>query len=133
MAKIKGCVVKVKVDGTVIGGQRGATLNRSAETMDETSKDSAGWKENGIGYKEWGVDCDGLLIESNAGYDALEDAFENDTPVELDITEPSGKKYTGSAFVTDFPVEYPYDDYSTYSMSFVGTGALTRTAAPAGE
>ena len=131
MAKIKGCKVKVKAGTLFIGGQRGATLNRSAETMDETSKDSDGWKENGVGYKEWGVDCDGLLIESNEGYEALEDAFENGTAIELDITEPSGKKYTGSAFVTDFPVEYPYDDYSTYSMSFVGTGALTRTAAPA--
>ena len=129
MAKIKGVTVKVKAGGSFIGGQRGATLNRSAETIDETSKDSNGWKENDIGFKEWSVDCDGLLIEDDTAYAALESAWESGTAVALDITEPNGKAYTGSAFVTDFPVEYPYDDESTYSVTFSGTGALTVTPA----
>ncbi len=131
MGKIKGVDVKVKIGTAFVGGQRGATLNRSSETIDETTKDSAGWKENGAGFKEWGVDCDGLIPVDDTAYEALEDAFENGTPVELEVAEPNGKKYNGSALITDFPLEYPYDDDATYSMTFAGTGALTKTAAPA--
>ena len=62
---ISGVKVKVYIKdatGKVLGGQRGATLNRSAETMDATTKDGAGWQENVAGLKSWGIDCDGVFV-----------------------------------------------------------------------
>ena len=129
MAKIKGIDVLVKVGANAIGGQRGATLNRSGEAIDATTKDSAGWKENLAGLKEWSVDCDGLLVVDDTAYDALETAFMASEAVTIEIAMPSGKKYSGSALVTDFPIEAPYDDSVTYSVSFIGTGALIVTPA----
>ena len=129
MSKVKGVDVQVKVGSNFVAGERNATLNRSAETIDVTTKDSEGWKENEASFKEWGVDSDGLMIENDTAFEALETAFENGEAVALEIALPSGKKYSGNAIITDFPLEAPYDDEMTYSVSFVGTGALTITAA----
>lgn len=111
-----------------IAAQRGATLNRSAETLDVTSKDSEGWKENLAGLKEWSIDADGLLIESDAGFKALEDAFMDSEKIKIQLQTASGNKYEGDAIITDFPIEAPYDDVATYSLSFTGAGKLAKIA-----
>ena len=117
----------VKIGDKVLGGQKGASLSRSSETIDTTTKASDGWKESIASFKEWSVDSDGLLMESDEAYDALETAWEEGTPVEIEYAIEGGKKYSGKALITDFPVESPYDDTATYSVSFIGTGALTKT------
>jgi len=129
VAKIKGIDVLVKIGASAVGGQRGATLNRSGETIDTTTKDSEGWKENEAGLKEWGIDCDGLVVVDDTAYAALEAAFMASTEVTAEVAMPSGKKYSGTGIITDFPIEAPYDDEVTYSVSIVGNGALTQTEA----
>ena len=42
MGKKKGVDILVSIGNNVLGGQRNATLNRSSESMDSTSKDSEG-------------------------------------------------------------------------------------------
>lgn len=132
MAKEKGLDIIVSVNaGTVaepnwktIGGQRNATLNRSAEVIDLTDKSSDGWKENAASFKEWSVDCDGLYVISDAAWTALESAYENGEEVDIQLAKTSGLSYGGTAIISDFPVEVPYDDAMTYSISFTGTSAL---------
>ncbi len=127
------CFVKVMdlsdpTNPKVLAGQRNATLNRSAETLDATSKDTAGyWKENLQGFKEWSVDCDGVLVESDTALGALEDRFLNSENVNVVIELASGTTYQGNAVITDFPIEMPYDDLVTYSLSLTGSGALTKS------
>lgn len=137
MTKMQGmkCLVKI-VDSTtpeapkVLAGQRNATLNRSAETLDATSKDTTGyWKENLQGFKEWSVDCDGVLVESDAAYEILETKFLNSENVDVVIEMGSGTTYKGNAVITDFPIDMPYDDLVTYSLSLMGSGSLTKTPA----
>lgn len=111
---------------TVVGGQRGATLGRSAETFDATSKDSDGWKEFEAGLKEWSIEADGLLIETDEGYQALEEAYLNSEKVMVQIASTTGAKYSGLAVVTDLPIEAPYDDLATYSCTLTGTGTLNK-------
>jgi len=132
MAKEKGLDILVSLNtGThavpvwvVLGGQRGATLNRSGEVIDMTDKNSAGWKENAAGFKEWSVDCDGFYVTTDTAFTALETAYENGTQVEIKVAKTAGISYIGYAIITDFPVELPYDDAMTYSISFTGTTAL---------
>lgn len=138
MAKMQGMKCKVYiVDNTdplnpvetVLAGQRNATLNRSAETIDATSKDTEGyWKENLQGFKEWSIDCDGALVESDAAYAKLEEKFLNSENVDVKIIMGSGTEYSGNAVLTDFPLDMPYDDLVTYSLSLTGSGALTKVA-----
>ncbi|PER08882.1 phage major tail protein, TP901-1 family [Bacillus cereus] len=111
--------------GKLLAGQRNATLSRSAETVDATSKDTSGfWKENLAGFKEWSIDCDGAFIESDTAYGLLETAFINSNNVTVYIELPSGTKYKGETTITDFSLEFPYDDLVTYSISLQGSGAL---------
>lgn len=111
-----------------IAAQRGATLNRSAETLDITSKATEGWKESLAGLKEWSIDADGLLVESDEGFKALEDAFMDSEKIKIQLQTASGNKYEGDAIITDFPIEAPYDDVATYSLSFTGAGKLAKIA-----
>ncbi|MCX2828364.1 phage major tail protein, TP901-1 family [Bacillus pseudomycoides] len=129
MAKITGmnCKLYIKdaTTGKLLAGQRNATLNRSAESIDATSKDTAGfWKESLQGFKEWSVDADGAFVESDEAYGLLEQAFIDSTNVVVYLQLPSGTKYEGSCTITDFRLEMPYDDLVTYSISLQGSGAL---------
>ena len=111
---------------TVVAGQRGAELSRSADTFDSTSKDSEGWKDNEAGLKEWSIETDGLLIEDDEGYQALEEAFMNSEKVKVQFASKTGAKYSGMAVVTSFPISAPYDDLVTYTCSLTGAGKLTK-------
>lgn len=122
----KGVDFIVKVGTNVLGGQRGATLNRTADTIDTTTKASNEWRESEASIKEWGIDADGLLVEDDVAYLALEAAYMAGTKVNIELETAAGNKYSGQAIITDFPVEAPYDDAATYSVSFMGTGPLAK-------
>lgn len=111
---------------TKIGGQRGATLNRSAETLDVTSKDSKGFKEFVPSFKEWSVEAEGLFIDGDTGFKALEKSYMDGTTLLVQMSTPSGDKYKGLAIITDLPLEAPYDDMATYSVTLQGSGELTK-------
>ena len=121
-------LIGITVDGQkkVLGGQRACTLNRSSDTIDVTNKDSEGWQENLSGLKNWGIDTDGLIVENNEAYDHLEECFMESKEVDVYLTTPMGKKYTGKAIITDFPLEAPYDDAATYSVTITGSGKLEK-------
>lgn len=133
MAKISGMKVKVFIghpgSSKVLAGQQGATLNRSADTIDSTSKDSDGfWKESIAGWKEWSIDCDGAFVESDEAYTQLEDAYMASENLPVYIEFPSGTRYAGEVTITDFPIEMPFDDLVKYSLSLQGSGALAKSA-----
>jgi TP901-1 family phage major tail protein len=104
-------------------------LSRGADTFDSTSKDSDGWLQNEVGFKNWELSSEGLLVETDAGYTALEDAFMNDEKVKVQMVTAGGNKYEGFAIITDFPVDAPYDDLATYSITLLGDGALSKVTA----
>lgn len=124
METVKGIDFIVEVNGVQVGGQQGATLNRSKEVIEATTKDSNGWKESVAGLKEWGIDADGLIVIDDAGYAALEDSFMNDTKLTVALVTPSGTRYQGEVIVTDFPLEAGFEDMATYSVTLEGSGEL---------
>lgn len=110
-----------------ISGQKGLTINRSADSIEVTSKDTkGGWKSKIAGMKEWSVDNDGFYIPSHDSHKALGTAFQNSDPVCIKIVNGKTKKsmFGGLAYVTDYSLEAPYDDGITYSISLEGNGAL---------
>lgn len=117
---------------TTVGGQKGASLSRSSESIDITSKSSNGWSELLAGNKSWSVDCDGFVALGDAGLEALITAFESKTALDIEIrvgayTDANGYSYNGKVIITDFPEEYAQDDAVTFSLSLQGASALTRT------
>lgn len=110
-----------------IAGQRSATLNRSADTLETTNKATGnGFKSFLPGFKEWSVDCDGILMTSDDSIAILEEAYMNGTTLVAQIgdTKDATYGYQGDVIVTDFTIEYPYDDAVTYSLTLQGSGAL---------
>jgi len=116
-------------DGTkllAISGQQGLTINRSAETIEVNSKSENGWKNSLAGLREWSIDNDGIWVASDDAHKALATAFKNGDPVCVKVYNGQTKTglFGGLAIVTDYPIEAPYDDAVTYSITLQGKGAL---------
>ena len=119
----RGLDIKISIGGQFLARQRCATLNRIAETIDITNKVSAGWKEMITSVKEWSIDCDGVFVAGDAALEQLETAFNNNTMVDVKVSDGTWG-YQGKAIITDFPIDAPYDDAATYSLTLQGTGEL---------
>lgn len=110
-----------------ISGQQGLTINRSADSIEITSKDTAGgWKSKIAGMKEWSIDNDGLYVANDQSHSVLSTAFQNSDPVCIKVVNGKTKTgmFGGLAVITDYPIEAPYDDAMTYSLTLEGMGAL---------
>lgn len=118
-------------DGTnllAISGQQGLTINRSKDSIEVNTKDTVGgWKSSIGGMKEWSIDNDGLYVPDSDSHKLLTKAFEEDQLVCLKVINAKAKKgmLGGLAIITDYPIEAPYDDAVTYSLTFQGVGKLT--------
>lgn len=118
-------------DLLAISGQQGLTINRSADSIVITSKDTqGGWKSYLAGMKEWSIDNDGLYVPSDQSHKILSQAFENGDPVCIKVVDGKRKvgMFGGLAVVTNYPIEAPHDDAVTYSITLSGMGALVDLA-----
>lgn len=119
-----------KADGSeilAIAGQRSLTINRNADTIEVTSKDTdGGWKSYISGMKEWSIDSDGVFVKNDASHDTLSAAFETGDPVCIKVYDNKNKvgMFGGLAVITEYPIEAPYDDSVTYTLTFSGNGPL---------
>ena len=132
--KVAGVDVLLKVkkqEGSyvVLGGQKGASLSRSAETIDVSDKTSGGWSEAIMGLKSWSVECDGFVTLGDEGLKLMHEAFDErkSLDIEIKVGDTTGYTYTGSVVITDFPEEFSYDSAVTYSLSLQGASPLVRT------
>ena len=125
MSAIKGLDVLIKVGSQVVGGQRNASLEMSAETIDTTVKTTGGWASKIPGIKSWTSSCDGIYFLNDAGLKAAQTAFMNGTSVQLDFSKGEDLVYSGQAVITSMSVEAGQEDVVSYTISFEGTGALT--------
>ena len=110
-----------------ISGQQGLTINRSADTIEISSKDTqGGWKSYLAGMKEWSIDNDGLFVPNDQSHSILSQAFNSGDPVCIKVVDGKRKvgMFGGLAVVTDYPIEAPYDDAVTYSITLSGMGEL---------
>ncbi|NLT36769.1 MAG: hypothetical protein GXX95_01225 [Methanomassiliicoccus sp.] len=133
---VSGCDIIIKANtGTVqsptwtdVGGQRGATLSEENEMIENTSKLSTGkMKEFKYGFGSWSVSADGVWIDDDAGYLALQSALRNKTNVQLEIYVEGTATLLGTALLKSRDLEGPYDDEATYKIEFQGTGVLDTT------
>ena len=125
MSAIKGLDVLIKVGSQVVGGQRNASLEMSAETIDTTVKTTGGWASKIPGIKSWTSSCDGVYFVDDAGLEAAQTAFMNGTAVSLEFSNSNGLSYSGQAVITSMSVEAGQEDIVSYTIAFEGTGALT--------
>ena len=109
----------------LVGGQRGGTLSRKADSIDASHKGSGGWKSTLQGLKEWSIDLDTLVMPNDEGLQVINQAFLDDQQINLKFEYPDKSYVTGWASITELSLEAPHDDVATYKGSLNGVGALS--------
>lgn len=132
--KVRGVDILIMVDidetGTTpewipAGGQRGATLSETSEALDATTKDSEpGAYEYEYGLYGWNISCEGLYVPDNLAYAYLGKAMRERRKVKVRVQEEGLPTQEGLALVSSRELDAPYEDMTTYSMEFQGTGFL---------
>ena len=109
----------------LIGGQRSASLSRSADEIDVSNKVSNGWKAVKAGLRKWSIDLGSLVILSDTGLAILENAFMAGAEINTKLLYPDGSYQTGWGSLTDFSLDTPYDGEATIKGTIGGNGALS--------
>ena len=134
MAKVKGLNIYLKVNtGTVgsptwtkVGGQKDATFERGAATIDTTDKDSGGDEEHLASTRNWSIGFDAFLIEDNAGFLEVEAAYNAGTLKQFQIITPAAT-YMGIASVESLSISATLGDVSVASFGLKGSAALAKS------
>ena len=123
----------------VVAFATSCSLEISMDEIDQTNKDSDGWKRIIGGLRSWSVSADALYQnEAESSKKAFTDFWDNienrsKVYVELTITgassADSNKYYHGDAYVTSLSVNGGTEDQSTFSVSLTGSGALAEADA----
>lgn len=110
---------------TLIGGQRGASLSRSADEIDVSNKTTSGWKATKAGLRSWSIDLDGLVLLTDNGLAALEYAYMSGQEVNVKLAYPDASYQSGWGSITDYSVETPQDGEATLKGTISGNGAIS--------
>ena len=114
---------------TLIGGQRGATLKRTNDTVDASHKTSGSWKLRLPGLKDWSISGDAVVIEDDAAVAKLEAAFDASEQVKVTFNTPDDAAvYTGMASIADLSIQTPHDGVATVAIELQGASPLVKTA-----
>lgn len=110
------------------------SLEVSLDEIDQTNKDSGGWKQIIGGLRSWSVSAEALYQnEAESSKKAFVDFWALlDTRSSVDIefsiaggsSADSNKYYAGKAFVTSLSVNGGTEDQATFSVTLTGTGEL---------
>jgi TP901-1 family phage major tail protein len=121
-------------DVEVIGGSTSCTFNVNQETIDITNKDSQGHKAFISGVNSWTIDCDAFYTDGSVGTETVRPstiftAMKNGYKIAVKFHTATGQtavqKWTGYGFITSLSVSGSVAEWSTYSISIQGSGALT--------
>ena len=107
------------------------SLSMNVDTIDISTKDSAGFRDLLGGQKSFSLSADGLMdFEAAAGDTDVQELFtqalaRTSVTFVFGIDDASLYNMSGSGFITSIEVSGGTEDAPTYSVSIEGTGALT--------
>lgn len=111
---------------TDLQGQRDCTLTRQTGTVDASHKKSLGWRKNLPHFRNWGVSGETLHIPDDPQYQALENAWNNKTQINVRLTDSGGNTYTGPVTVSDFSLQAPMEDMAITTLELEGSDVLVK-------
>ena len=119
-----GIDVVVMINNKPVAGQTNAKLNRMMSAIEITNKVTGDWKEYIAGLRNWKIPCDGLYVVDDESLNSLEDAFMNNTEIEVKLSL-NNKNYFGRALIIDYPLNSNYNAQFKYNLTLLGNGALS--------
>ena len=137
---VNGTDLLLKIGSTdsnevVVAFATSCSLEISMDEIDQTNKDSGGWKSIIGGTRSWSVSADALYQnEAESSKTAFTDFWGNldaRTEVFVEFTRSGtltsdNKYYHGKALVTSLSVNGGTEDQSTFSVTLTGTKVLTQ-------
>jgi|TARA_R110002153_G_scaffold207785_1_gene360521 TP901-1 family phage major tail protein len=129
MAVFNGTNLGVYVGSTIIAAATDCSLSLNMDTIDITTKDSAGYRELLAGLRSGSMSCNGLIDYQSSNTDTVDlvAAWTNRTALTLKFSnELTGdQSYTASGFLTSLEQSGGTEDTATYSASFELSGVVT--------
>lgn len=129
MAIMNGTKLAVYNTGTKFAHATDCSIEISMDTIDTTTKDSAGWRDLLPGLRQASINTSNLYEDSSTeGVDELWTAFLARTPLTLRFsTEVVGEeRFTGSFYLTSLSLTGGVEDAASYSATFELSGALIK-------
>ena len=137
---INGTEIKIYTAGTLVAYATSGSININHSLREITNKESAGWKEQMEGLRDWSIDLEGMYAWATPGGVAITGADElftsyihtRDSFTIIWGTEESGgqnNQYSGTAWLTSISMSGATEDSATYSASFSGSAAIAVAAA----
>ena len=126
---LNGTLAKIRVAGTTIAHLTSNSLTLDMSTRSASTKDSNGWKESLPGQKSFSGSAEGFFADdASYGFEDLYTVFINRTKVTVTLTtDVAGDiDYEGSCFITSLERTDGLEESSTFSVSFEGTGEITK-------
>tara|TARA_Y100001972_G_scaffold68898_1_gene84024 strand:+ start:660 stop:1097 length:438 start_codon:yes stop_codon:yes gene_type:complete len=128
-------LLKVGADGTeaIIAASTSCSLEVSMDEIDQTNKDSLGWKSIIGGTRSWSVSADALYQNEDVANTSFVDLWSyvnTRSKIFVEFTVEGGSAgddnvyYEGSGFITSLSVNGGTEDQSSFSVTITGSGAL---------
>lgn len=130
MAKFNATKLKILVGSTAITNLTECELTVDGETIDVTTKDSAGWKEVLAGMKSWSFSGSGILdFAAVEGPDEIFDDLVNGAlaTFRFSTATTGDSQFVGTGLYNNLGISAPLEDKVTFSFSIDGSGPLTRS------
>ena len=113
-------------------------LSVSKETIDTSNKMTGGWASSLSGRKGWTASSDCLLTKAAGlnSFDSLYEAMLSETPVSITVGKATSSYglesgwYSGKAHITALEMTAEQNGVASCTVTFTGTGALTKVVAP---
>jgi predicted secreted protein len=128
--KILGNAVLLKMDGTLLGAQRNASLDISSSEIDVSDKTSGGWDVFLVGNRSWEMSCEAIAVAGDEIQDAIITKTMEGETIQIIFEHGSAAVYSGSAVITSCSLSGDKGDVSTASFSLKGASALSKSSIP---
>lgn len=142
-APINGSALMIRISddgGTtwdIIGFAQSATLSRTTETRDITSKTTCGWRALGTAQRSWSLSGDGFVTYATVAGEVnpyqAHALWKNRTEIDVEFTvwdcdqaavNPGDPNYRGKGYITSLEETGGVEDNGTYSFTIEGNGEL---------
>jgi len=131
MAKIDGKLMVLQIEGVTIVGRTTGSINFSADMLDATTADSAGWKEFVAGEKNATISVGGLYDPAAA--EGVEEAIAylvagTQLTWKYGQTAAGASYWTGEGLITTVSIQGDKNTLTSYTIEIQNTGTPTQSA-----
>lgn len=124
---VNGSLICIYVEGVKVAYLLSNSSSKSRATRKTSNKDSGQFETSLAGLISTGYECNGLMVEGSS-YVTLYDLFiAGDSVTVMESSGVTGDiKYSQEAIITKLDRDNPHQENSTFSVSFEGTGDITK-------